>query len=336
MTHSPPPRPAVPYDLARSGSALASTVVTLSTALRRDGDSLPERERRQLATILDRLEEGHSAPGVVPPCGAGGHSVTDRRRQFLGQQVVRLMTKTCLANDLGQAAFTLLAVVSAQQDAAWGRPVSFFNSQLLPLVGIRKWDTLATVRKACIDAGWLRYEQPGSGYREPGVYEVVIPPRLAHLTDSRCDEEAYPPSGDAFGGTSPINGHARGDAHGDAHGESPPSPSPSFSLSQACDGPEKPSKPQKDYPPEFEEFWAAYSTRNGRRSGKANSFTLWKKIPAADRPAVLAAAENFSRSKQAGDDKARDPERFLKNDWWRDWVETSAATQATSIYQDLE
>jgi hypothetical protein len=53
-----PTRPAVPYTTARSGSALATAAVTLSAALRRDAETLPEREWRQLAVILDRLDEG--------------------------------------------------------------------------------------------------------------------------------------------------------------------------------------------------------------------------------------------------------------------------------------
>jgi hypothetical protein len=269
-----------------------------------------------------------------------------RRRAFFGQQIVRLLTKTCVANDLGAHAFTLLAVVAAQQDAAGGRPVSYYNEQLMPLVGIRKWDTLAAVRKACIDAGWLQYTAPPTGARKPGVYAVVIPERHAHLSDSRCDEgeaKPYPQNGDALEKPSPANGDGRGDAHGDGrgdvHGEPPSSSSSStsFSCRSGCDEPPAKKSKRQEYPAAFEEFWNIYPKRDGHRNGKLKTLKLWKLLPADDRALLLQAAKNFSRSPLALDNKARDPERFLNDEWWREWLESAGATgaeQRQSPYHD--
>lgn len=255
-----------------------------------------------------------------------------RRSAFFGQQVVRLMTKTCVANELGPTAFTLLAVVSAQQDAAGGRAVNFFNEQLMPLVGIRKWDTLDAVRKACVKAGWLKYDPPPAGSRRtPGLYSVQIPEKHAHVTDSRCDEgspQPYPQNGDGHDKAYPFNGEGHGDGrgygHGDSHGEPPSSPSSSPSISCRSEAAtHAKAKPVKaEYPSDFEEFWNAYPKRDGRRNGKVKSLRLWRQVPADDRPLVLKAAINFSGSRLALDNKARDPERFLAAEWWREWIET--------------
>ena len=74
----------------------------------------------------------------------------------------------------------------------------------------------------------------------------------------------------------------------------------------------------RDYPDEFEEFWKAYPPNDkGRKRGKAVTFSLWKKILKADRGEVIQAAKNYASET---DEFIRDPERFVKNDWWRDWV----------------
>jgi len=72
----------------------------------------------------------------------------------------------------------------------------------------------------------------------------------------------------------------------------------------------------------FDEFWQAYPRRHGVRVGKAATLALFKKIPKrSDWIKVITAAINYSASQQVIDGFARDPERFLKKDYWRDWVE---------------
>lgn len=76
------------------------------------------------------------------------------------------------------------------------------------------------------------------------------------------------------------------------------------------------------YPAAFDRFWGRYPERNGKRCGKRATYTLWNKLPDADKGAAFIAAGHYAQSKIARvDGKARDPERFLKQDYWRDWVD---------------
>lgn len=132
------------------------------------------------------------------------------RPKYFAQKVIRKMVKSCAASELGQTAFMLVAIVATTEDAAgYTRPVTFFNDALLPLIGVRKWDTLDRARKAAVDAGWLEYEAPVSGKRTPGRYWVKIPAYLDAINDGPVDEEttkAYPLNGDALNKAYPING----------------------------------------------------------------------------------------------------------------------------------
>lgn len=89
----------------------------------------------------------------------------------------------------------------------------------------------------------------------------------------------------------------------------------------------------------FETFWAAYPSRNGKRVGKAKTQKLWKNLSEFDQRAAQAAAENYANSKQATSNYAKDPERFLKDRFWEDWLDgpgdSSDAKQKTPTAEDL-
>lgn len=110
-----------------------------------------------------------------------------KRPPFFACRFVRLMTKKCVANDLGPQVFTLLAVIAHQEDArGYSDPVGWYNPQLLPLVGIKSVDVLDRVRDKAIKAGWLHYT---SGTKEvPGRYFVTIPERFKKTDDGATDE----------------------------------------------------------------------------------------------------------------------------------------------------
>jgi hypothetical protein len=78
------------------------------------------------------------------------------------------------------------------------------------------------------------------------------------------------------------------------------------------------------YPSEFEEFWLAYPARDGRRRGKGEAFALWRQVRADERPSVLEAAKQYAASSEALRGFARDPVRFFKKNWWREWIPTLA------------
>ncbi|MCK5652778.1 MAG: DUF1376 domain-containing protein [Gemmatimonadetes bacterium] len=72
----------------------------------------------------------------------------------------------------------------------------------------------------------------------------------------------------------------------------------------------------------FERFWNFYPRRNEKRVGKKATLNRWKRLSDDDKEALWKAARHYAQSKIARvDGKARDPERFLKDDYWRDWLD---------------
>lgn len=220
-----------------------------------------------------------------------------RRESFFGQQVIRLMTKTCTANELGATACWLLSVVAATQDAAGGRAVTFYTNQIMPLIGVHKWDTLDAIRKRCVEAGWLEYRSPEKGERKPGLYKVVIPNRFAHLSDSRCDEGSnqYPENGERIGGSEyPENGYRDGERMGERTGyrigermgEPPSSPSTSPSTSNT-------PYPLSGFSQAFDMAWRIWPA--SRRTKRETSQSAW-------RDAVVRLAFRFDGDHRKAED----------------------------------
>ncbi len=79
--------------------------------------------------------------------------------------------------------------------------------------------------------------------------------------------------------------------------------------------------PRSSYPNDFEAFWSEYpKNASGRKVGKKTTFAHWKRIHASDRELLLQATRNYAAEQK---EFIRDPERFLKADWWRDWIESA-------------
>jgi hypothetical protein len=77
----------------------------------------------------------------------------------------------------------------------------------------------------------------------------------------------------------------------------------------------------EDCPEAFEAFWQAYPLRGGRKRGKRTCLGIWRQvIRAGERPLLVEAARHYADSAESQRGFARDPERFLRNEWWRDWV----------------
>lgn len=68
----------------------------------------------------------------------------------------------------------------------------------------------------------------------------------------------------------------------------------------------------------FIRFWDLYPSRNDRKAGKAEAKVLFGKLPHDDVPSVMKAVENY---RDECGDFAKDPARFLKKDFWRDFVD---------------
>lgn len=107
------------------------------------------------------------------------------------------MSKACLANEHGTDVFTLLVIISSLEDSKGYRgPVTFWNEQLMPLVGITSLTTFKRVRSKAIESGWLIYQQ-GSRSKPP-KYFVNVPDVYKDCNDRPFDEnpdELSSPSG---------------------------------------------------------------------------------------------------------------------------------------------
>jgi hypothetical protein len=85
---------------------------------------------------------------------------------------------------------------------------------------------------------------------------------------------------------------------------------------------------QQSYPVDFEDFWKAYPVNaKGRKVGKKATYGLWRKIPACDRGLLLEATAAYGQEQT---EYVRDPERFLKADYWRDFSTPAEKPQRKS------
>lgn len=79
----------------------------------------------------------------------------------------------------------------------------------------------------------------------------------------------------------------------------------------------------------FSEFWSVYPRRRGRKVGKERALERWSKLDLATRRLAFKAAKRYAEACDAGETIAKDAERFLARDYWRDWLEDAAPTPPT-------
>ncbi len=96
------------------------------------------------------------------------------REPFFYNRFAKTVLTSHLAQLIGPIAVLLLLIVAQVEDSVrYSRPVTFFEGQLLPMLGVASWRALNRARRAAVDAGWLNYRPGGKG--RPGVYWVEIP-----------------------------------------------------------------------------------------------------------------------------------------------------------------
>lgn len=111
-----------------------------------------------------------------------------KRPRYFAHRFMRVLIKSCAAQDIGQDGLALLTVVAMTEDSKrYSDAVTFWNEQLEPLAGFRNWDQLNRTRARVIAAGWLHYE-PG-GRSKVGRYWVTIPDHLEVLDDQPVGED---------------------------------------------------------------------------------------------------------------------------------------------------
>lgn len=108
-------------------------------------------------------------------------------KQFFAHEVVRLMTRTCAAQEIGADGFMLVTVIAHTEDAKrYTAPVTFWNDQLMSILAF-SYDKLNRARAKAIRAGWLSYERGGKG--KVGRYWVDKPPQFTGLDDVAVDDD---------------------------------------------------------------------------------------------------------------------------------------------------
>ena len=76
----------------------------------------------------------------------------------------------------------------------------------------------------------------------------------------------------------------------------------------------------------FDQFWIEYPKRNGRKVGKQQAAESFAKLSETDRTLAVRAAKHYATSQQVGEGYAKDAFRFLRSDFWRDWLTPETAT----------
>lgn len=109
-----------------------------------------------------------------------------QRNHHFAHRVVRLMIRTCAAQEIGTDGFLLVTVIAHTEDAKrYTSPVTFWNDQLVSILGFTTWGKLDRARKRAVEAGWLHYE-PG-GKSKVGRYWTIIPAIYDTIPDGAVD-----------------------------------------------------------------------------------------------------------------------------------------------------
>ncbi len=88
-------------------------------------------------------------------------------------------------------------------------------------------------------------------------------------------------------------------------------------------------KDKEIYKEKFDEFWNVYPTRNGKKVGKQTSNELFYKLPIKELDRIIKNAHNYGINNQY----PKDPERFLKKDFWKDWDTPQTHQVAQKTYE---
>ena len=118
------------------------------------------------------------------------------RPPMFAAKVIRILTRSAAAQELGPNVCWMLSVIVGQEDSPavrYSRPVTYYFEQLMPLCGFRSPKQLRAAITKAVETGWLEYT-PGAKGR-PGRFRVQIPDELADVEPYGCDESDPPANG---------------------------------------------------------------------------------------------------------------------------------------------
>lgn len=269
-----------------------------------------------------------------------------RRPRFFANRFCRLMTKVCLANEIGPEACFLLMTVAMTEDAkSYRGPVTYWNEQLMPILGINSIKSLVRIRGKAVASGWLHYEQGGKGV--VGRYWVSVPAEFEGMDDAPTDENPLEYRA-VCGGENDTRsaGEVQEKCSGsgmDRAGEvaillplSFPLPKDT-PLPPTGDGgvaPKKPRKPRQPHAehPHFAAFWEAYP----RKTAKPNAVNAFAKIN-PDEATIAAMLDAIGRQKKSpawckdGGQYIPHPATWLNQRRWEDQPPEVGRTSAPSM-----
>ncbi len=112
------------------------------------------------------------------------------RPSHFAHKLVRLMIRACAAQEIGTDGFLLVTVIVHTEDAKrYTAPVTYWNEQLMSVLGFRSWGQLDRARKKATEGGWLHYERAAN--RTVGKYWATLPADLADLPNGPVDCDAH-------------------------------------------------------------------------------------------------------------------------------------------------
>ena len=111
-----------------------------------------------------------------------------KRAPYFGVRVCRLLHKSTAAQEIGSLGALLVTFVALQEDACrYKKAVTFYDGQLMPVLGVSSQDTLTNARKKAVDAGWLIYKRGKKG--TASTYWVAVPAHVSGLEDAPLSED---------------------------------------------------------------------------------------------------------------------------------------------------
>lgn len=113
--------------------------------------------------LLDKRHAGLSSSYIYP-----------KRQSYFAVKYSRLITDRRVAQEVGPLAALLLMIVAHQEDAnRYERGATFYDGQLMPILGINSKKTMTSTRRKLIEGGWLHFEPGHKG--KASNYWVLIP-----------------------------------------------------------------------------------------------------------------------------------------------------------------